>query len=334
MNGFFRACTALLFASTALSLAAADSKSNNVFSILPKSFQKNPRVDFNILTEMTAEGRKAPQPSPQAPIYYVTSPGNFVQRGHGAPAGEKPPAVERMEAAMESALAKRGYLRAKENQTASFALVYSWGSHSAPGADDPENTAALPNEVLIRELLERARLIGGDQFANELVKAIEDESATRRSNPPPREDPTGAMPTMPNVMGDMRMTLIVTSPLEQFRRKSPKHEAILDDAGGSIYFVVASAITFSSTNPDTKVLLWRTKMTVNADGISMTESLPALVSAAGPYFGREMKEPEMLHQRISREGRVEVGTPTVVSDDAGSKPNVSEKSPAPAPVQK
>jgi len=57
-------------------------------------------------------------------------------------------------------------------------------------------------------------------------------------------------------------------------------------------------------------------MTVNALGVNMLETVPSLISSAGPYFGREMADPVVLTKRISREGKVEVGTPTVVPDDA------------------
>lgn len=315
MNRFFRSSLALLLAGASSSLIAAESRSN-VFSLFPKSLQKNPQVDFNVITEMTAEGRKAPQPAPQSPIYYVSSPGNFVQRGHGAAAREKPPAVERMETAMENALAKRGYLRATKDHPASLVVVYTWGSHSAPDPEDPEAARTISNHVLIDEMIERARLVGGDKFANELIKAMEEEGAARQATPKPREDPTGEVPAQPNVMGDVGTSSTPTlfSALERFRRKNDKNASFMEDAGNSIFFVVASAVTFSATKPETKILLWRTKMTVNSGGVSMTETLPSLVAAAGPYLGREMSEPEILRQRIGREGRVEVGTPTVVSE--------------------
>jgi hypothetical protein len=46
-----------------------------------------------------------------------------------------------------------------------------------------------------------------------------------------------------------------------------------------------------------------------------------VVLSAAPFFGKDMAEPEILSKRAMREGKVEVGTPTVVE-------------PAPAPTKK
>ncbi len=53
-------------------------------------------------------------------------------------------------------------------------------------------------------------------------------------------------------------------------------------------------------------------MTVNAAGVSQADSLPALIAAAQPFFGREMKETEVLSKLAIREGQVDVGTPSSV----------------------
>jgi hypothetical protein len=42
------------------------------------------------------------------------------------------------------------------------------------------------------------------------------------------------------------------------------------------------------------------------------------VLSAGPFFGKDMPEPETLSKRSMREGNVEIGTPTVVEPAAPS----------------
>ncbi|MEO5959096.1 MAG: hypothetical protein ABIZ49_03085, partial [Opitutaceae bacterium] len=64
------------------------------------------------------------------------------------------------------------------------------------------------------------------------------------------------------------------------------------------------------------ILLWRTRMTVAAQGVSQEQTLPTLVLSAAPYFGREMSSAEILSKRTIREGNVEIGTPTVVEPRA------------------
>lgn len=285
-----------------------------VFSIVPRAFQRNPQVDFNVITEMTEEGRRAAKPAPGAPVHYLTKPAGFIQLGQGAPAAEKPPAVERMERVLERSLAASGYLGADKDHPPSIVIIYSWGSHSNPLLDeDPENNT-VPNKVLVDELIERARLVGGEKFAREFIQAMATQGAAQRATPKPRVDPTGAVDTQFNVQGEAAGAMTqIFSPVESFRQRSAKHRALMEDISGSIYFVIASAYDFQSVATEKRILLWRTKMTVNAQGVAMTETLPALIATAGPYFGKEMVEPEVVTQRISRDGTVEIGTPEVIS---------------------
>src|SRR5690349_15487252 len=69
-------------ASTASPAPAAKSESSGwVFSILPKSLQKNPTIDLTVITEMTELGKKLPPVTPAKPAYYLTKSGGFQQRG-------------------------------------------------------------------------------------------------------------------------------------------------------------------------------------------------------------------------------------------------------------
>lgn len=327
-----------LFALTGAVLSAATPDNNpNVFSLLPKSFQKNPHVDFNVITEMTNEGRKAPQATPATPVYYLSKPGAFVQLGLGSAAGEKPPAVERMEKVLEASLAQRGYLGASKDHPPTVVIVYSWGSHASPTQDnvsDPDDTSGSPisNEARINDMIARARLVGGEKFTTELIKAMAEEGAARRATPRPRIDPTGTVDAQPNIMGDGAGAMTsIFSPVERFRRSSDKNGGLMEDITGSVYFVVASAYDFASATTNSKILFWRTKMTVNSSGIAMPETLPALITAAGPYFGKDMAEVEVLGQRIHREGTTRLG-PLEVKDyyeNSAAAPAATEPVPSP-----
>jgi hypothetical protein len=74
-------------------------------------------------------------------------------------------------------------------------------------------------------------------------------------------------------------------------------------------------------------LLWRTKMTANARGVSMKETLPPLIATAAPYFAREMPGPEALQRHIIRGGQVDIGQATVVEYLDSTPPTAA---PAPA----
>ena len=51
----------------------------------------------------------------------------------------------------------------------------------------------------------------------------------------------------------------------------------------------------------------------------MRESLPTLIATSAPYLGRDMKDAEIVSKRVIREGRVEVGTPTVIEEPRGKR---------------
>src|SRR5947207_13393327 len=63
-------------------------KSQWVFSLLPKSLQKNPRLELTVITEMTEAGKKLPPVSSEKPAYFETFSAGFHQLGH-PPGNEK-----------------------------------------------------------------------------------------------------------------------------------------------------------------------------------------------------------------------------------------------------
>lgn len=291
------------------------------FSLLPKSMQSNPKIAINIITEMTDEGRKAPQPDPNKPIYYITQPAGYVQLGHGTAAGEKPPAVEEMQKTMERSLIQNGYRISDKEHPASILIIFVWGSHSSPGvegmADDSSPGSTIPNEVLINDMITRARLVGGEKFAAAMVKAMAEEGAAKKAMYKGMTDKTATgngdeaaagFATMPNIMGDGNGAMTsVFSPMRRFRERNDKNNNLMEDVTGTVFFVIASAYDYASATTNSKILLWRTKMSVNAHGLSLTESVPALVTAASNYFGRDMPEVEILTQRVTPEGTTRLG---------------------------
>jgi len=310
-----------------------------VFSLLPKSFQKNPVVDFTVITEMTAEGKKIPAPSPENPIYYVTAFGTYLQLGQGSPAGEKSPALAELKKRLRSALATNGYLpAAPPDHKPSLVIMFYWGSHtpdyqdardaaldaatqeSADGSIAPYSGAETAEELLPavlsdvakrQELIERASLIGGLKFATQLNSVLDDE--IRLGQLDADANRSAAAVGLPDPEFQK-----IASPFHRYLQSDPKIEALVEATFGSCYFVVASAYDGVAMAKGEKRLLWRTKMTVNAVGVSMREALPTLIVTSAPYIGRDMKDAEVLSKRVYREGRVEIGTPTVVPEPAAN----------------
>lgn len=290
-------------------------KSEWVFSLLPKSFQKNPKIDLTVITEMTEAGKKLPPVSAAAPAYFITQSGGFRQMGH-APGGEKSLSAEQVEKILVRSLATNGYRPAESPaHPPSLAVIYIWGSHNLLVEGDVDNPS-LSGEAVARNLLDRAALVGGEKFAKQMLELFQQADSMALSAPPARVDPTGAVPTIQPVIGAAQLDFM--NPVAQFKRASPKNEFLVDQSAEDLYYVVASAYDYASLAKKQRVLLWRTRMTVAAQGVSQEQTLPTLIASAAPYFGKEMTEPEILNKRAVPEGNVEVGVPTVV-DPAPAK---------------
>ena len=282
-------------------------KSEWVFSLLPKSLQKNPRLEITIITEMTEAGRKLPAASPQAPAYFEsfsTGPKHLGDAA-GNDVTLKPDEIERV---LTRALATSGYLPAKlPAQPPSLMIIYTWGSHSLLTEPDSENPV-LSGEHIARNLLDRAALVGGEKFAARLLDLFNQADALSIASNVPT--PPGGEPVFNAGLADFM------NPVNQFKRSDPKNEFLVDQAASNVYYVVASAYDYQALAAKRRVLLWRTRMTVGADGVSQEQTLPTLVLSAAPFFGKDMPEAEIISKRVMREGTVEVGTPTVVESPA------------------
>ena len=270
--------------------APAPAISQWVFSLLPKSLQRNPGLDLTVITEVTAEGKKLPPVTPEHPAYYVAQAGGFVQVGD-AYAGQKPLPPDELERLLKKSLAANGYLPAKPPaQPPTLAVVYTWGSDNLFNSDDE----SLSADQKMRNILDRAALVGGAKFARELETLFRQTQAMGMAN---------------YVISDDVMAF--ANPVNLFKLRSAKNEFLLDQVVDNCCYVVASAYDYAALAKGQRKLLWRTRMTVNSRGVSQIQSLPTLIASAAPYFGRDMAEPEILSRRAN-EGQITFGTPTVV----------------------
>jgi hypothetical protein len=291
-------------------------------AVLPKSMQKRPLIFFSVLTEMTEEGRKRRQPSPENPMYYRTHTAKFTQMGWSVSAGERPPPTAELEGAVQKALAANGYLAATKTEIQPEILVIlTFGSHGT----DPASTAPIDEGsppvtagelvplvvrdlALFKDVISRASLVGGEKFATELKAALDNEVRNIKTN---QTAERAGVPIHVPVSPEFG------SPFQDFMNGG-KNRAVVEHLSEMVfhtcYFVLASAYDYAAAEKNEKRLLWRTKMTVEAQGVSMEEILGPLVANTGSYLGREMSEPAVVKKRIDRDGKVEIGTPTVVGD--------------------
>jgi hypothetical protein len=278
-------------------------KSGWVFSILPKSFQKNPNIDLTVITEMTPEGKKLPPVTPAHPAFYRLQSAGRHQVGEKIHLGTPMPESE-VERLLVTALAANGYRRAEEGgEPPTLGIFYVWGMHSLPRETDPDNPVLTANQITAN-LLDRARIVGGEKFAHNMLQLFHDAddqyvAAGLASNT------AAAAP-----VGRQGMFL---NPVQMFARRSDKNEFLVEQSSDDIYYIVASAYDYRELTLKQRKLLWRTSMTVGADGVSEEQTLPTLAATAAPFFGKEMPEAATFTKRSVPEGQVEIGTPTVVA---------------------
>jgi hypothetical protein len=291
-------------------------KSEWVFSLLPKSLQKNPRLELTVVTEMTEAGKKLPPVTPANPAYFEAYTPGPKHRGHSEAAG-RTVAQEEIERVLTRSLATNGYLPFRRPEhPPTLLIIYTWGAHSLLVEADPENPS-LPPEMVARNLLDRAALVGGEKFAREMLELFDKANAMSLAASA-RVPPGGEQIFTPEMMA-------FANPVHQFRMSNPKNEFLVDQTASDIFYVSASAYDYRGFSENRRQLLWRTRMTVAAAGVSQQQSLPSLIVSAAPFFGKETTEPQIIHRRALREGSVELGTPIVVEDKAKTPPPAEKK---------
>ena len=264
---------------------------------------------MTVFTTVTDAGRLVAPASPDHPVYYVVQTGGYRHFGQEV-AGEHLPPVADLERVMKKALASNGYLPATDSaHRPSLLVVFNWGTHYRV---DPI-TAAISPGARIRNIVERAVLVGGYRFAQAIGQEYERGALAQLS---------GA-----NFSGP---SFSFASPLRRLVDGDAKFQYLQYQIGDDVYFVVASAYDYAAVAQGKRTLLWRTNMTVNTGGVNMKETLPPLIATAAPFFGHETAGPEALQRRINRKGTVDIGQPTVVEYLDSSAPAAT---PAPAAPQ-
>jgi hypothetical protein len=300
---------------------AADTKQPDpgqhwIFALLPKTFQKNPKLELTAITEMTANGRKLPVVTPEHPAYYVLSSNGYHQQGETS-SREKPMAQTDVARLLEKALAANGYHPGEPGKPPTLVIYYTWGTHNTLEEADEDNPVHSGAEIA-RNLLDRAALVGGEKFAREVLRVIRETDDMN----------TAAMASMgsggqPPISPEM---FAFSNPLNLFRLHSAKNDLMINQSANNVYYVVASAYDLA-TLAEKKLLLWRTRMTVSSNGLAQEQSVPAMIATAAPFFGRDMTEPEIVVRRVLNETNIKIGEAVVVPD-ATSGPPANQPPPA------
>lgn len=290
---------------------AASSETTTVGSflndLLPIGWQKRPQIHYNVFTEMTPAGREFREPTADRPVYYAMSPGRFMQLGLAPTAGEKPPPAEDLEATMKKALADNGFLPTRDaEQRPDIVIILTFGSFGSWFRDPAEFSedfvdALLKNPYEVKDVLERARLIGGPKFAAELEDTLRWEAFSNVKSPE------------------------WGSPFQVFRHsgEGDRNMQLVELAFHTCYFVIAAAYDFNGVERKEKVPLWQTRMAVGTLGVDLREVLRPLIVQTGAALGHETPEAVLTYKRLDRTGRVEIGETTVIESGVSAP---SEKS--------
>jgi hypothetical protein len=325
---------ALVFAGSVLVSvhAAGPAETDWNLDLVPKAFQRNPKLDMTVITDVTDAGKKLPPVSPQAPAYYVAHSGGY--RAVGEQAGQTVFPAAETERLLKTTLAQRGFQPATPAHPPSLLIVYTWGPHNYPDVSD--EAASSSQDSVIANVLDRAALAGGDKFAAEVRRAIEQRVANYETLPSHGgggSSDADALYTMETGMDPVHLSATaalyqmnqIMDPVKMLADKSPKNEFLISQAGDDCYYVVASAYDYRSVAENRRQLLWRTRMTVNARAVAQAQALPTLIVTAGPYLGRDMTEPEVMTKRALDRAHIEIGEAKVIEMPASTPRPVDGK---------
>jgi hypothetical protein len=283
---FFISCGAALAAGDPTSLTSSPAPSTGQpwewgeFSFLGGLFDAHPNIDVMIVTETTNVGRRAPDASPDRPVYYSGADGGLTKLGDPI-GGEHPPKPKDLENLMVKSLHEGGFLPATSGHPPTVYIYYSWGSFNGYRTtgryrDDDWDFQSW------RNLMERAALVGGTKFAA-------DWDTARMFNY-----------------------------YDEFTSSSARISYLTAIARGDLYFLVATACDYQAAVRGKLVILWQTRLSAEARVVSMGEALPQMVASAGPYIGHQTDGPVRLNRPAFMEGNVEIGVPVEVRDDLAS----------------
>ncbi|MFT3783147.1 MAG: hypothetical protein QM790_14155 [Nibricoccus sp.] len=287
-------------ASPADSTSAKQDKNKSYFfsSLLPKALQAHPLLTISVITEVTDLGKKITPPTANKPAYYLIKSMGYHHEGQGV-YEEGKVAIENIERIVRNSLASSHYLPADKEHPATLCLFYFWGIHSKLDNPDQETGMGGTPDIGYKNLLARAQLVGGAKFAKEFEAALKSKHDSMSP-------------------GDNKM--IGIDPVYMFTMRTDLNRSLMDQVLDDCYYVVVSAYDAGAlVGKGERKLLWRTKISTAAQGVSIAETTPTLVTSGGAFFGRDMKEAMLVDKRINRKGSVETGELKVLEMDGKSE---------------
>jgi hypothetical protein len=266
-----------------------------------------PKHDVEVIavTDTTPVGALRRAASPANPVYYTAISAGYRDLG-GIIAGEKIPNKDEVLKTIAKVLAKQGYLPATDAHQPSLLLVWTWGTMNTDrwysgNPDDTDGRQINRNQLM--------RFMGAYKLgmvSKDAHSAWQDEMF----------------------------------PMSGMLFRNADQDMIFELASEDLYVAAIAAYDYSAALRKEKTLLWTTKISCPSRGLSMPETLPAMLALAGPYIGRETTIPVSIKATDKFKPEVKIGDPTVVEYIDNAKLPVVEVAPdttkkkAPAPKKK
>ena len=226
-------------------------------------------ADVIVYSRLTDDGRKLAAPTADHPVYYLLVAGGFSEAGQTV-RGERSPPPAVVEKLVRAALGAQGFIAAsKQSPRIDIFVVFNWGCLNPVVVSTFVEGRADPNNPSVQPpLIEHREILNDQQMLGLLGVAALDDRHFATDN-------------------EVRQ--------------------IAQAAGENRYFVVLSAYDFAAITHQERKLVWRAMMSLASAGTDLAESLPALVKAGAPFFGRESGLPQHIAESLVPPGKVEIG---------------------------
>ncbi len=179
------------------------------------------------------------------------------------------------------------------------------GGYREEGATVAGEKSPPPKKVeeLVRKALAAANYQGVSQDSKELDYIIVYHWGYMRT-PEKIDDITFNKPMM--------LALVAGGSIDKMTPGFPPWDDITQAADTDRYFIVISAFSPGAyVKHHEKKLLWRAQMSLDSDGTTQNESLPALVSASVLYLGHETTLPQEINESLERPSQVIISAPVL-----------------------
>jgi len=293
-----------------------------VFSLLSDDLQKklSNEYDYVVGTEMSSEGRKLPTPDFGKPQYYIMQ--SMERHDSGDVRGDTKDTQDIPVAALKkqlfAALASNGYRPAEVNHPPTQVLTFVCGALNKidpisdtggdSGSDGGGSGADTGN---LQNLRSRAEIVGGKKFAGEFAAAFAGQLQCSGTS--------GCEPS---------------DSLRRFVTRDDTTGVLVYAIFNDCYYCIVTAHDMGALKNNGGKLLWTTRVSAIARGVSFEQMLPILINNSAYFFGRETDGVEIVRKRAYRNTGIPISEESAakyISSGTSASGTSATTAPKPAP---